>query len=110
MPSGVVAVTGGVAIDVSISVGAVVDVVVSPRVISGPSTTVPVGSGAPLKAIANAPIVTAALAPIAADSLLTCFDFTSDHSISVSGRPPHQRGGPLEQFMRSPKSTPPLLG
>jgi hypothetical protein len=62
-PSGTEAVTVGLAIDVASSAGAVVDVVVSPSVISGPSPTVP---GASLNTTASVPIATSAPAPIPA--------------------------------------------
>jgi hypothetical protein len=67
-PSGTEAVTVGLAIDVASSAGAVVDVVVSPSVISGPSPTVP---GASLNTTVSVPIATSAPAPIPAATSLS---------------------------------------
>ena len=67
-PSGTEAVTIGVAIDVSGLSGAVVDVVVSPSVISGPSLMLP---GESLKTTVSAPIATTALAPMPAAASLS---------------------------------------
>jgi hypothetical protein len=82
-------VTSGVATDVSGSLGAVVDVVVSPSVISGlggfggsscaeltPDTT-------PI-----APIANTALVPSVAAPSFSCFDFTFDLSVRSSGAAP----------------------
>jgi hypothetical protein len=72
MPSGVVAVTGGVATDVGISVTPVVVVDVSPRVISvGSETNVALGSCCEPSITVNTPMATTAPAPATADSFLT---------------------------------------
>jgi hypothetical protein len=62
---------------VSISVGATEIVVVSPRVNSGPSLKVPVSLGAAANDAPNAPIATAAPAPMPAAMSLYRFVFTS---------------------------------
>ncbi len=67
-PSGVEAVTSGVAMEVSTDKGAVVDVEVSPIVISGPSLMLP---GASLNTTVSAPIETRAPAPIPAATTLS---------------------------------------
>ncbi|WP_036437503.1 hypothetical protein [Mycobacterium sp. URHB0044] len=88
-PSGVVAVTGGVANVVSGSVGAVVVVVVSPMVASLGATG-PGGAGSAellsLNATDTAPIASTAPAPTVADINFNLVDFTSDHSNSIARR------------------------
>ncbi|HEX7429392.1 MAG TPA: hypothetical protein VF328_21325 [Mycobacterium sp.] len=84
-------VIGGTATDVSGTSVAAVSVALSPVVISD-VVTGPGGGGsgwaAPmsLNASPSAPMAITAQAPTPADANLNCLDFTSDHSISVSGR------------------------
>ena len=90
-------VMGGVAADVSGASGATVSVMLSP-VVTSDVVTGPGGGGSggwaelvSLDPTAIAPMAIMALAPTAADTNLTCFEFTSDHSISVSGGQPVPR-------------------
>jgi len=87
-PAGGVAVTGGVANDVSGAGGAVVVVVaVSPKVAEGVSdTTVSDGPWTAPRATVNAPMPTTAPAPAAAHINFNLVEFTSDHSNSISSR------------------------
>jgi hypothetical protein len=86
-PSGVVAVTGGVATGVGGSDGAVVVVVaVCPSVAEGSDTTVSDGAWTAPRATVNAPIASTAPAPAVADITFNLVEFTSDHSNSISRR------------------------
>ena len=91
---------GGVASVVSGASGATVSVIVSPvvtsDVVTGPGGGGGSGGWAELVSLdptAIAPMAIMALAPTVADTNLTCFEFTSDHSISVSGGPTPFTGG-----------------
>lgn len=88
---------------VSASVGAADSVLVSP-VVTSDVVTGPGGGGSggwaelvSLKVTVSAPIAITALAPMLADNSLICFDFTSDHSVSVSGPPLRYSGSRDDQ-------------
>ena len=91
---------GGVASVVSGASGATVSVIVSPvvtsDVVTGPGGGGGSGGWAELVSLdptAIAPMAIMALAPTVADTNLTSFEFTTDHSIAVSGGPTPFTGG-----------------
>jgi hypothetical protein len=86
-PSGVVAVTGGVATGVGGAEGAVVVVTVSPSVAEGVSdTSESDGAWTAPRATVTAPIASTAPAPAVANITFNLVEFTSDHSNSISSR------------------------
>ena len=103
MVDGVV-VIGGVTADVAGAWGATVSVMVAPDV-TADVVTGPGGAGSGVSAVltslnvmVSAPMASTAVAPAVAEHTLSCLDFTSDHSISVSGSHPDPPGRCLDQF------------